>query len=156
MTAPAFQLTRNSFGQLVFHGEDGVAHVGIHPVRAFPIMAPQEGLSLIGPGGKELIWIARLDELAVDQRQLLQDELDQREFYPVIEQILDVSSFSTPSTWTVQTDRGQTEFVLKGEEEIRRLSGAALLIASSHGVQFIVLDMLLLNAHSRKLLSRFL
>ena len=32
-----------------------------------------------------------------------------------------VSSFATPCTWTVATDRGDTEFVLKGEEDIRRL-----------------------------------
>ena len=153
---PSFQLSRNPFGQLVYVGADGKVQVSVQPVRAFPIGAPNEGLSIMGPDGHELAWIPRMDALPQHERDLLQEELNQREFFPVIQQIKNVSTFSTPSTWTVQTDRGQTEFVLKGEEDIRRLPGTALLIASSHGVQFIVKDTGELNAHSRKLLSRFL
>lgn len=155
-TTPSFQLSRNAFGQLVFVGADGKAQIGVQPVRAFPIEAPDEGLSIMGPDGHELAWISHISALSATERELLQEEMSQREFFPVIQQITAVSTFSTPSTWTVKTDRGVTEFVLKGEEDIRRLTGAALLIASSHGVQFIVKDTGELNAHSRKLLSRFL
>lgn len=155
-TTPSFQLSRNAFGQLVFVGADGKAQIGVQPVRAFPIEAPDEGLSIMGPDGHELAWIPHISALSATERELLQEEMSQREFFPVIQQITAVSTFSTPSTWTVKTDRGVTEFVLKGEEDIRRLTGAALLIASSHGVQFIVKDTGELNAHSRKLLSRFL
>jgi hypothetical protein len=155
-STPSFQLSRNAFGQLIHTDADGNAQVGVQPVRAFPIGAPDEGLSIMGSDGHELVWIPHLHALPPNIRELLQEELSQREFFPSIQQIEAVSTFSTPSTWTVQTDRGQTEFVLKGEEDIRRLPGAALLIASSHGVQFIVKDMGALNAHSRKLLSRFL
>jgi hypothetical protein len=155
-TTPSFQLSRNAFGQLVFVGADGKAQIGVQPVRAFPIEAPDEGLSIMGPDGHELAWIPHISALSANERELLQEEMSQREFFPVIQQITAVSTFSTPSTWTVKTDRGVTEFVLKGEEDIRRLTGAALLIASSHGVQFIVKDTGELNAHSRKLLSRFL
>jgi hypothetical protein len=155
-TTPSFQLSRNAFGQLVFVGADGKAQIGVQPVRAFPIEAPDEGLSIMGPDGHELAWVPHISALSATERELLQEEMSQREFFPVIQQITAVSTFSTPSTWTVKTDRGVTEFVLKGEEDIRRLTGAALLIASSHGVQFIVKDTGELNAHSRKLLSRFL
>ena len=34
---------------------------------------------------------------------------------PEIRKILGVSTYATPSTWTVQTDRGQTDLVLRGE-----------------------------------------
>jgi hypothetical protein len=66
-----------------------------------------------------------------------------------------VSSFGVPSTWTVSTDRGDTSFVLKAEEDIRRLEGGALLIASAHGVQFRIPDVKALDRASRKLLERF-
>ena len=46
--------------------------------------------------------------------------------------------------------------MLKGEEDIRRLGRAALLIASGHGIQFLVRDMGALDRHSRRLLERFL
>ena len=67
-----------------------------------------------------------------------------------------MSSFGTPSTWTVETDRGNTSFVLKGEEDIRRLKGNALLIAASEGVQYRIADMTALDKASRRLLERFL
>ncbi|MDE2366977.1 MAG: DUF1854 domain-containing protein, partial [Betaproteobacteria bacterium] len=45
---------------------------------------------------------------------------------------------------------------LKGEEDIRRLISPALLIADSHGIQFLVRDRFALDHHSRKILDRFL
>ena len=76
---------------------------------------------------------------------------------PVIGSIDSVSSFSTPCTWTVQTDRGQTQFVLRGDEDIRRIPGeGGLLIADSHGIQYLVRDQFALNAQSKKILDRFL
>ena len=76
---------------------------------------------------------------------------------PTIEKITAVSSFSTPSTWDLETDRGAVRMVLKAEEDIRRLAGRTrLLIAGSDGMQFRVKDTTLLDRHSRKLLERFL
>ncbi|MGB6115563.1 MAG: DUF1854 domain-containing protein, partial [Comamonas sp.] len=68
-----------------------------------------------------------------------------------------VSSFSTPSTWQVQTDRGAATLVLKGEEDIRRLAPRThLRISASDGVQFQIADLTQLDKGSRKLLERFL
>ncbi|MGB6114954.1 MAG: DUF1854 domain-containing protein, partial [Comamonas sp.] len=117
-----YELRRNAHGRLVLHMADGSEHVGVTPVRAFPIAAPDEGLSLVGPEGNELIWIARLAELAPEVRALIEEDLRVREFLPAITRIVSVSSFSTPSTWQVQTDRGAATLVLKGEEDIRRLA----------------------------------
>jgi hypothetical protein len=75
---------------------------------------------------------------------------------PSIQRICRVSSFATPSTWLVETDRGETSFVLRGEEDIRRLMGSTLLIADSHGIQFLIRDLHALDRASRKLLDRFL
>lgn len=151
-----WQLQRNSFGRLVLTDEQGAVHTGVVPVRAFPIGAPDEGLSLIGADGHELVWIERLSALPPALGQLLQEELAQREFTPVIERIVSVSTFSTPSQWQVETDRGPTQFVLRSEDDIRRLEGQALLVLSGHGVTFAVRDRLALDGPSRRLLDRFL
>ena len=155
---PAFTLARNPLGRLVCTLADGSEHVGVLPVRAFPLAAPGEGISLVSTEGKELAWIARLAELPEAQRALIEDELGSREFVPEIKRLLAVSTFSSPSTWTVETDRGRTELVLKGEEDIRRLPGerASLLITSGHGIVFRVRDLLAMDRHSKKLLERFL
>lgn len=151
-----FQLGRNAFGRLVLTDAQGVVHDGVVPVRAFPIAAPNEGLSLVGPDGHELVWVDRIDALPADLRQLIEDELATREFTPVIERIRDVSTFSTPSIWEVSTDRGETQFVLKVEEDIRRLPGQALLITTSQGGQFLIRDRMALDRGSRRILERFL
>ena len=153
---PAFQLERHASGRLLFTDGQGQQHLGVVPVRAFPIAAPNEGISLVSSEGHELAWLERLDSLPAPMRGVLEEELALRDFVPEITRIISVSSFGTPSTWAVETDRGDTTFVLKGEEDIRRLSRQSLLIAAGHGVQFSVKDMGALDRASRRLLERFL
>jgi hypothetical protein len=153
---PDYQLSRNAFGRLVFTGPDGIAQEGVVPVRAFPIAAPEQGIALVDPHGHELAWIERLTDLPDDLHALVAAELARREFMPEIKRVIGVSSFATPSTWQVETDRGAASFVLKGEEDIRRLTSPALLIADSHGIHFLIRDRTALDAHSRKILDRFL
>lgn len=153
---PDFQLWRNPLGRLVYSGEDGSIHEDVIPVRAFPISAPSEGVAIVTADGHELIWVNQLSDLPDATRTILQEELASREFMPEISKLSQVSSFATPSAWSVETDRGATTFVLKGEDDIRRLSAATLLIADSNGVHFLIRDLHKLDATSRKLLDRFL
>ena len=150
-----FTLTRNAFGKLVFSDANGT-HEGVVPVRAFPIAAPESGIALVDADGHELAWIDRLADLPDHIRALLEEELKNREFLPEIRRLRHVSSFAVPSTWEVDTDRGTASFVLKGEEDIRRVAHDTLLIADSHGVQFLIRDLQALDKASRKLLDRFL
>lgn len=151
-----YQLQRNAFGRLEFIAAAGERCDSVQPVRAFPITAPDDGIALVDPYGHELAWIDRLDDLPDEMRRLLADELAGREFMPVIERIVNVSSFATPSTWEVDTERGRTQLILKGEEDIRRLTPPALLIADSHGINFLIRDRQALDQQSRRFLDRFL
>ena len=151
------KLTQDDFGRLVFETAEGMKHEGVVPVRAFPMAAPRQGISLMGVDGHELAWIGRLDEVEpASTRELIEAHLETREFVPEILSIESVSSFATPSTWSVRTDRGQAELILKGEEDIRRLSRTALLVADRHGVHYLIRDLSSLDRHSRRLLDRFL
>jgi hypothetical protein len=151
-----FHLRRDAFGKLVLTNGEGEEFVGVAPVRSFPVQAPSKGISLVRDGGKEVAWIDDLDAMPADIRALVTEELDGREFMPEILSIKGVSSYATPCTWTVKTDRGDTEFVLKGEEDIRRLGAYSLLIADSHGIHFLIRDMFAVDKGSRKILDRFL
>ena len=154
--AGVFGLSRDAFGRLVLRAADGAVHVGVVPARAFPVSAPAEGVSLLGPDGRERVWIERLSALDDAKRSLIEEELAAREFVPEIHRLHAVSSFFVPSTWHVGTDRGETRFVLRGEEAIRRLSRNVLLIADENGVHYLVRDVDALDAGSRKLLDRFM
>ncbi len=156
MANTKFELQRDSYGRLVLTAENGDIHTGVTPVRAFPIAAPDEGLSLVNYEGHEVAWIDNISDLPPAIGQLIEAELASREFVPEIERIEAVSSFACPSTWQVVTNRGKTELLLKGEEDIRRLSQSRLLIADSHGIQFLIRDQTQLDRQSKKLLDRFL
>lgn len=153
----SFDLQRNAFGRWVYTPAGGPAIENVQVVCAFPLTAPQEALSIVGPDGHECAFIAHLDQLGADQRAAVTAAIDERNFSPVIERIRSVSTFATPSTWLVETDRGPTELVLKGEEDIRRLPGSRrLLVTGAHGVVFEIRDSSRLDRASRRLLERFL
>lgn len=157
MSTSNITLQRDSHGRLVLTLADGSEHAGVQPVRAFPIGAPEEGISLLGQDGHERLWVDRLTDLPAGVRALVEEELAVREFSPEITRIVSVSSFSTPSTWKVVTDRGDTQFTLKAEEDIRRLAGRTrLMVASAEGVQYRIANTGALDRHSLRLLERFL
>ena len=157
MMTPPFQLERNAFGKLILTNAQGERFESVVPVRAFPIQAPEDGISLVNTDGQEVAWIDLLADVPEPAQGLIRDALAMREFMPVINSIDAVTSFSTPCTWTVQTDRGATHFVLRGDEDIRRIgTEGSLLIADVHGIQYLVRDQYALNAVSKKILDRFL
>ena len=148
-------LERDELGRLVFIGPNGGRHIGVHPVRAFPITAPGAGIGIMDTSGKELWWYPDVSAIPEAELGLIEEELAAREFMPVIERITRVSTYATPSIWDIETDRGPTRIRLKGEEDIRRIAGNTLLIADSNGLQFLIKDSTQLDKVSKKLLDRF-
>ena len=152
----AFDLQRDAFGRWTLVLADGTRHTPVTAIRAYPVTDPEGGVALMDAEGHELLWIDALAQLAPAVRSQVLQALTEREFLPVIEKLEGVSSFATPSTWSVVTNRGTTQFLLKGEEDIRRLTGTVLLINDADGVQYMIRDLADMDKHSRKLLDRFL
>jgi len=153
---PDFLLSRNQAGRLLLTLPDGSVHEGVVPVRAFPLQAPEQFVAFMSVEGKEVAWVDELSALTQDVRDLITQEIGSREMMPTIERIISVSTLSTPSTWDIVTDRGATKLILKGEEDIRRLTNSTLIITDSHGLRFILPDMQALDKNSRRILDRFL
>lgn len=149
-------LARDAYGRLNLTDAAGTLHENVSPVRAFPIQAPHSGIALVSTDGKEVAWIDTLDDVPPAAAALVREELEGREFMPEIARIVAVSSFATPCTWSVATDRGDTEFVLRGEEDIRRIGSDTLLISDNHGIHFLIRNQYELDKHSKKILDRFL
>ena len=157
VTHTRFALERNPFGKLILINSAGQRYEGVVPVRAFPIQSPDDGISIVNLDGEEVGWVDRIADIEEPIRSLILSELSAREFMPVLQRIVSITSFSTPCTWTVETDRGVCEFVLRGDEDIRRIGkDNALLIADNHGIQYLVRDQFALDANSKKILDRFL
>ena len=75
----SFQLERHASGRLLLTDSSGQQHAGVVPVRAFPIAAPDEGISLLSSEGHELAWLERLDNLPPALRSQLEKELALRD-----------------------------------------------------------------------------
>jgi hypothetical protein len=158
MNAPApahWDLLRNPAGQWCLEA-DGVLHERVVVARAFPISAPEGPVCVLDADSHELLWLE--DPAVLDERlkERVAAALNSREFTPVIEAILAIGSLSTPSRWTVRTDRGITDLLLPGEEALQRVGGKSLLVADAAGVQYLIRDIPSLDRASRKFLERFL
>ena len=112
---------RDQWGQLVLIGADGETYSNVSPVPLFPISEPNAWISIRGADGTELACIEDPHSLPEEMWQLLKEELSRREFVPVIQRIVRVSGNSEPCEWQVETDRGPTRFVLKSEDDVRRI-----------------------------------
>lgn len=152
---PPFELRHDAWGRLVLVDSDGQEHVGVEPVRDFPISDPKHWISLVDAQGRELICVDNPSQLSAEVRQVLEGDLARREFVPVIQSIESISS-DDPSEWTVLTDRGPTTFLVKSDEDIRRLGRHRALIVDAYGIRYLIPDTKRLDAASRRLLERYL
>ena len=151
-----FGLSHDEFGRLVLIDADGRRHVGVEPVRAFPLSDPGRWISLCDAHGRELVCVEALDELHPNVRQVLEEELALHEFVPVIKRIVRVSGEISPTDWDVETDRGMTTFTVDTEDDVRRISANRVLITDSRKLRYQVPDTRSLDAGSRRILERYL
>ncbi len=150
------RLERNPRGRWVWTDATGASHEQVVVVRAYPVTAPEQGVGVMDAEGHELAWFERLDGVVQPLQAALREAIAEREFLPEIQRLKAVSSLVTPTVWTVQTNRGEARFMLKGEEDIRRLTGKTLIVSDVDGVQYLIRDPMALDKHSRKLLDRFM
>jgi hypothetical protein len=152
---PASTVTvhRDAWGHLVVKDRNGQEYAGVAAIPLFPVTDPDRWISLVSSKGQEIALIEDLGQLEDAQRAIVHEELTFREFVPRIRRVSSVSAMTEPCEWQVETDRGQTTFVLKSEEDIRRLSVHTVQIVDGNGVRFRVDDTRLLDARSRRFIE---
>ena len=141
---------------MILRNATGQCSSALQPVRAFPIGAPSEALSLVDKSGQEALWIPDLGMVSGLQRKLIDSKLSDFEFNPVIYVIHGVSTYSSPTVWRVGTDRGDTEISIMSEDDIRRIPHDRILITDRLGIFYIVERFSLLDKKSKSILDRFL
>ena len=154
--ATTFGLSHDANGRLVLIDAEGERHIGVDPVRAFPISDPGRWISLRDPLGKEVAFVEDIDDLPTATRKMLEQELTQREFTPVLKRIVRMVNDTPPIRWEVDTDRGRTQFLLNSEDDIRRLGPNTFLVVDAEGVRYLIPNYAALDSHSRRLLDRVL
>lgn len=144
---------RKTDGGLLVQLADGQEIHDAVPLRLFPLSEPQKWIALLDADGRERALLESLDELSAADRGLLLEELSRREFVPIIERVSWVSGNTEPCSWRVTTDRGETEFVLKNEDDIRRLGTHSVLVVDSHGIRYLIPNRDQLDAYSRRIIE---
>ena len=152
----SFSLERDGWDRLVLMDETGDRYVGVEAVRAFPISDPQHAISICDSQGREIVYLPALDGLPPGIRETLEIELSQREFVPLIRGILNDPPDTEPTEWKVETDRGVTVFQLESESDVHRNEAGQVTLVDAHGIQYLIPDPKQLDAHSRRVLDRFL
>jgi hypothetical protein len=153
---PPYDLHHDAWGRLVLIDADGAQFDGIGLVRIFPITDPDHWIAICDSAGHELGCIEDPRQLSPPVRQVLDEELAQREFLPVIQRIVKVSADVDPCEWHVETDRGHTRFLVNSEEDVRRLGANRTVVVDSHGIRYLIPDTHALDATSRRVLDRYL
>jgi hypothetical protein len=151
-----FTLERDSRQHLVLIDASGERHPDAAPVRAFPLSDPLHAISICDGNGSEIVYIDSLDELEPATRALVEEALGQREFVPVILRIVGTPPRTEPSLWQVETDRGITSFEVESEDSIYRREPRQVSVVDVRGIRYLIPDTQKLDAHSRRILDRFL
>src|SRR5207247_1603888 len=97
-----------------------------------------------------------LAEVSPDVRELIRQELSDREFLPRIERVVRVLMSKEPHVWDVITDRGPAQFLMRDDDDIRRLGPNRAILVDMHGVRFYIPDSRQLDAKSQRILSQYL
>jgi hypothetical protein len=150
-----FSLSRNAWGKLLLTDAAGNSHSDVIPIRAFPISDPRHWISICNSAGRELVCIENLDHLPSETREAIVSELASREFLPVLQRVISISGFTEPSHWDVLTDRGRTQFIVKGEEDFRRLGPESAILTDASGVRYRIENLSGLDRKSRQIIERY-
>ncbi len=127
------QLISESDGTLTLKrdGHDDVRDVRLR--RSFPWSREAEFISVRDEKGKEQAMIERLDDLAPDQRKLVEGWLAGNSFIPVIKRVDRVNVDFGYQQWYVESDRGPLSFRVQEREDIRFLPDGRFSIKDVEG-----------------------
>jgi hypothetical protein len=151
-----YSFSRDAWSHLVATHHSGKKYFNVNVVPLFPVSAPDRLLSIVSADGDEIACFESLEGLSPECTKLLKEELALREFVPVIERVIRVSGTQEPCEWVVDTNHGETSFVINSEEDVRRVSSRSVIITDANGIRFRVADVKRLDRRSRSYVEWYL
>ncbi|MFM7033665.1 MAG: DUF1854 domain-containing protein [Planctomycetia bacterium] len=148
-----WRLERHAHGRLSLIDSAGVQHHNVDVLRGFPITAPRGSVAIVAADGTELAWIDSLESAPGPLREMLEQELSQREFLPVIERIETVSD-GEPAEWSVMTDRGPRRFKVAHADDIARLPDDSAFVTDIDGIRYRIESLARLPLQDRRMIEK--
>ena len=130
--------------------------VDVRVARCFPWSHSGKYLSIRDKDEKEVILLPSLDVLDAGSRQIVEEELRDKVFYPKIKRVISCKREFGMMNITAETDRGQVTFSLQSREDVRVLSASRALFRDPDGNMYELADIEALDPASRKYLDDYL
>ncbi len=111
--------------------------IKVSPARAFPLSDPDHYIGLLDINGKDVGIIYDPALLDVESRATVSKDLERRYFVPLVERVLYVKEEFGTIYWTVETDKGEIELVVRNlRDNLQELSPARVIITDIHGNRY--------------------
>ena len=109
----------------------------ISVARAFPLSDPEHYIGFLDGAGKDVGMLHDPSLLDPDSRKLVEEELEKRYFVPIVERVVSVKEEFGTIYWTVETDRGAKEIIVRNlRDNIQELSASRIIITDADGNRF--------------------
>jgi hypothetical protein len=136
---------------------DGDWHQNVRLLRAFPLSAPLENISVRDEDNKEYGLIEDVSALEVSSQSLVKEELDRRYFTPQITQIIALKNDSSMWWFDVETTRGRSNFYVRNwRDSAYELTPGRWQIMSVDGGRYEIVNLDDLDDKSQILIEQLL
>lgn len=107
------------------------------PARAFPLSDPDHYIGLLDINGKDIGMIYDPALLDPESRATIAKDLERRYFVPLVERVLHVKEEFGTIYWTIETDKGEIDLVVRNlRDNLQELSPARVIITDIHGNRY--------------------
>ena len=135
--------------------EEDRSWIKVSVARAFPLSDPDHYLGFLDGAGKDVGLLHDPSMLDPDSRKVVEEELEKRYFVPVVERVLNVKEEFGTVYWTVETDRGQKEIIVRNlRDNLQELSASRVILTDVDGNRFEFPDTGKLDGKSQGIILR--
>jgi hypothetical protein len=153
----------NQEDNLGFYDSDGNHYARVSLRRSFPLSAQNTYIMVRTPDleherGHELGMIKDINELDDASSQAVLLELKLHYLVPIIQRIHSIKEEFGFLYWSVETDRGDKEFVMRDSiiSSTRQVSSQRWLVIDINQTRYEIRDLTALDKHSQDLLVKYL
>lgn len=139
---------------------EGQRYTHLSLSRALPLSLPRQYLAILSheeKEPKEVGMIRNLDDLDGLSKSAAEQELQLRYVVPTITRILSIKQEPAFWRWTIETDRGPAELIMRNiHEHVRVMGPSRLILTGVDGRRFELANTSSLDGHSKYLLRRYM
>jgi hypothetical protein len=135
--------------------EEDRSYLKVDILRAFPLSEPGGFLSVRDGANKEAGLIVDPAELSVENRKLVEEDLERRYLVPAVHRIVAAKERFGTVDWTMETDRGVCRFTTRNlRENVQRPAPGRIILNDVDSNRYDIRNVDKLSRESQELLFR--